>query len=151
MTWRLFAIGKPKLGFAREGIEEYAKRLRPMADVSIEYLKPAGGEEESAALLRRSEGMYRVALDEQGEQCTSRELADRVGRWEQERVKSIALLIGGADGHSGELRRRADWLWSLGRLTFQHELAAVLVMEQVYRAYSIKAGLPYHREGARDK
>ena len=146
MHWHLFAIGKPKLGFARDGVEEYAKRLRPLAAVSIEYIKPARGEDESAALLRRSEGMYRVALDERGGQCTSRELAGRVGQWEQERVKSVALLIGGADGHGGELRARADWRWSLGRLTFQHELALVLVLEQLYRAYAIKAGLPYHRD-----
>jgi len=147
MNWFVFAIGKPKLGFAREGVGEYAKRLRPLAGVTIEYLKPAGGEEESAALLRRSEGMYRVALDERGEQCASREFAARVGRWEQERVKSVALLIGGADGHGGELRAQADWLWSLGRLTIQHELALVLMLEQLYRAYTIKGGLPYHREG----
>jgi 23S rRNA (pseudouridine1915-N3)-methyltransferase len=147
MHWHLFAIGRPKLGFAREGAEEYAKRLRPLAGVTVEYLKPAGGEAESAVLLRRSEGMYRVALDERGEQLTSRDFAARVGQWEQARVKSVALLIGGADGHSAELRAKADWLWSLGRLTFQHELALVLVLEQIYRAYAIKGGMPYHREG----
>jgi 23S rRNA (pseudouridine1915-N3)-methyltransferase len=146
MQWHLFAIGKPKLGFARDGIEEYAKRLRSLAAVTIEYLKPASGEEESAALLRRSEGMYRVALDERGEQLTSRDFAARISGWEQSRVKSIALLIGGADGHGIEMRSRADWLWSLGRLTFQHELALVLVLEQLYRGYSIKGGLPYHRD-----
>ena len=147
MQWHLFAIGKPKLGFARDGILEYAKRLRPLAGVTIEYLKPTGGEDESAALLRRSEGMYRVVLDESGGQCSSAELAGRVGQWELDRVKSVALLIGGADGHARELRERADWLWSLGRLTFQHELALVLVLEQLYRAYAIKGGLPYHRGG----
>lgn len=146
MNWHILAIGKPKLSFARDGIEEYAKRLRGMADVTTEYLKPAAGEDESAALLRRSAGMYRVALDERGEQCSSRELAQRVGRWEQDRVKSIALLIGGADGHSQPLREQADWAWSLGRLTFQHELALVMVFEQIYRAYAIKGGLPYHRD-----
>ena len=146
MHWRVFAIGKPRPGFAREGIEEYAKRLGLLATVTIEYLKPASGEEESEALLRRSEGMHRVALDERGEQVTSRELAARVGRWEQDRVKSVALLIGGADGHSAELRAAADWAWSLSRMTIQHELALVMALEQVYRAYAIKGGLPYHRD-----
>jgi 23S rRNA (pseudouridine1915-N3)-methyltransferase len=146
MNWHIFAIGKPKLGFAREGVIEYAKRLRPLAAVTIEYLKPASGETESAALLRRSEGMYRIVLDERGEQWSSREFAGRVAQWEQERVKTIALLIGGADGHDAALRARADARWSLGRLTFQHELALVMALEQLYRAYAIKGGLPYHRE-----
>ena len=146
MTWHVFAIGKPKLGFARDGVEEYARRLGAVADVSIEYVKPAKGETESAVLLRRSEGMLRVVLDERGEQSSSRELAERVVRWEMEREKSIALLIGGADGHAGNLRDWADWVWSLGRLTLQHELALVVVLEQLYRAYAIKGGLPYHRD-----
>lgn len=146
MNWTLLAIGKPKLTFARDGIEEYAKRLRPLVAVSIDYVKPARGESESAALLRRSEGMYRIVLDERGEQCSSRELALRIAHWEQERVKSIALLIGGADGHDPQLRDRAGWLWSLGRMTIQHELALVLVLEQFYRAYAINARLPYHRD-----
>jgi len=146
MHWLVFAIGKPKLGFARDGIEEYATRLRPLAAVTIDYLKPAAGEEESTALLRRSEGMYRVALDERGAQFTSRDLAAKVGQWEQDRIKDIALLIGGADGHSPALRAKADITWALGKLTLQHELALVVVMEQIYRAYAIKAGLPYHRD-----
>jgi 23S rRNA (pseudouridine1915-N3)-methyltransferase len=131
MHWHVFAIGKPKLGFARDGIEEYATRLRPLAAVTIDYLKPAAGEEESATLLRRSEGMYRVALDERGAQFTSRDLAAKVG---------------GAAGHSPALRAKADITWALGKLTLQHELALVVVMEQIYRAYAIKAGLPYHRD-----
>jgi len=147
MQWHLLAIGKPKLPFARDAIEEYTKRLRPLASITIDYLKPARGESESATLLRRSEGMYRIILDERGDQLTSRDLSTLVTQLEQSRHKSIALMIGGADGHSPELRAKADHLWSLSRLTFQHELAQVLVLEQLYRAYTIKAGLPYHREG----
>ena len=147
MQWHLFAIGKPKLGFAREGVAEYAKRLGPFAPVTIDYIKPAGGETESTALLRRSDGMHRIALDERGKQWTSVEFAAQVTQWEHDRVKSIALLIGGADGHSEELRAKANALWSLSKLTLQHELALVLVMEQIYRAYTIKAGTAYHREG----
>jgi 23S rRNA (pseudouridine1915-N3)-methyltransferase len=146
MHWHIFAIGKPKLAFARDGIEEYAKRLRPLAPINIDYVKPAAGEEESAALLRRSEGMYRVALDEHGAQFTSREFAARIGQWEQDRIKGIALLIGGAGGHFPALRTQCDLTWALGKITLQHEIALVVVMEQIYRAYAIKTGLPYHRD-----
>jgi 23S rRNA (pseudouridine1915-N3)-methyltransferase len=55
------------------------------------------------------------------------------------------LIIGGAEGHAPPLRDGADWLWALSRLTLQHELALVFALEQLYRAYTINAGLPYHR------
>ena len=147
MHLKIFAIGKPKLAFAKSGVEEYAGRLRPWTAFSLEYLKCGTRENESAALLERSAGMLRIVLDERGEQLTSRALAGKISAWEQSgTVKVIAILIGGADGHSEELRRSANWLWSLSKLTLQHEMALVLVLEQVYRAYTIKAGTPYHRD-----
>ena len=147
MHLKIFAIGKPKLAFAKSGVEEYAGRLRPWTAFSLEYLKCGTRENESAALLERSAGMLRIVLDERGEQLTSRALAGKISAWEQSgTVKGIAILIGGAGGHSEELRRSADWLWSLSKLTLQHEMALVLVLEQVYRACTIKAGTPYHRD-----
>ncbi|MHA3771692.1 23S rRNA (pseudouridine(1915)-N(3))-methyltransferase RlmH [Verrucomicrobiota bacterium sgz303538] len=146
MHWRILAIGKPKLSFARAGIEEYASRLQPFAPVQIDYLKASGREAESTALLERSEGLFRVVLDERGAEVTSRSLADKVTSWEHSRAKGVAILIGGADGHTPELRASAGWLWSLSKLTLQHELALVVMLEQLYRAYTIKGGMPYHRD-----
>lgn len=146
MNWRILAIGKPKLAYAKAGIEEYAKRLRPFADVTLEYLKGGVREAESRLLLERSEGMFRIVMDERGEGIGSRALAAKVTTLELARVKTVALLIGGADGHSPEVRTAADWQWSLSALTLQHELALVVVMEQIYRAYSIKLGMPYQRD-----
>jgi len=146
MRWHLFAIGKPKLDFARLGVEEYAARLKPFAPLRVDYLKAADRAGESRALLARSEGMWRVVLDERGDHLTSRDLAKKIGVWEQRGPRDFALLIGGADGHTEELRKAADWTWSLSKLTLQHELALVVALEQLYRAYTIKAGLPYHRD-----
>ena len=147
MQLKVFAIGKPKLAFAKSGVEEYASRLRPWTSFQLDYLKAGTREAESAALLERSEGFLRIVLDERGEQLTSRALAGRISGWEQSgTVKGIASLIGGADGHTDELRRSAQWLWSLSKLTLQHEMALLLVLEQLYRAYTIKAGTPYHRD-----
>lgn len=146
MHWRFLAIGKPKLPFARDGIAEYLGRLQPFTDAKLDYLKAGARETESAALLARSEGHYRIVLDERGEQPTSLALSQRFTRLEHDRIKSVAVIIGGADGHTEDLRQRADWLWSLSRLTLQHELALLLTLEQIYRAYTIKANLPYHRE-----
>ncbi len=146
MHWRILAIGKPKLGFARAGIAEYERRLGPFAQLTLEYLKQSDRETESALLQQRSEGTLRVVLDERGEHLTSRSFAEKIGHWEMDRVKGVAVLVGGADGHTGALRSAADWTWSLSKLTLQHELALVVLLEQIYRAFTIRAGLPYHRD-----
>jgi 23S rRNA (pseudouridine1915-N3)-methyltransferase len=146
MRWHIIAIGKPKLEFARLGIEEYAARLKPFVPVTVHYLKATSSQTESQALLDRSKGMLRVVLDERGAHLPSRDLAHKITKWEMQGPRDYALLVGGADGHSEELRQAAGWLWSLSKLTFQHELALVVALEQLYRAYTIKAGLPYHRD-----
>lgn len=146
MRWHLLAIGRPKLVFAKAGVDEYAKRIAVQAALTLQFLKPSAQETKSAALLRPSEGMFRVVLDERGEQVTSHVFAEKITAWENRGVKTVALLMGGADGHSDEVRAAADWRWSLSRLTLQHELALVVLLEQLYRAYAIKSGSPYHRD-----
>lgn len=145
MRWHILAIGKPKLEYARLGVQEYLARLKPFAPAEISFLK-AGPDEESAVLLEKSKAMFRVVLDERGEHPTSRVLSKKLGEWELNSKRDLALIIGGADGHSEELRQAAGWCWSLGKHTLQHELALVVALEQLYRAYTIKAGLPYHRD-----
>ena len=146
MRWNIFAIGKPRLDFARIGIEEYAARMRPFAPVQMNYLKSSTQAGESLALVERSKGMLRIVLDERGEEVTSRALAKKISDIEMRGKRDIALLIGGADGHSDSVREAAGWMWSLSKLTLQHELALVVATEQLYRAYTIKGGLPYHRD-----
>jgi 23S rRNA (pseudouridine1915-N3)-methyltransferase len=90
--------------------------------------------------------MFRVVLDERGEHLRSEALAAKVAGWEMHGPRDFALLVGGADGHAAELLQAAGWKWSLSQLTLQHELALVVALEQLYRAYTIKAGMPYHRD-----
>jgi 23S rRNA (pseudouridine1915-N3)-methyltransferase len=146
MRWHIFAIEKPKLDFARLGIEEYAGRVKPFAPVEVHFLKASSPAGERLALLERSKGMFRVVLDERGEHTTSRGLAKKMAAWELHGRRDFAVLVGGADGHTDEVRQAAGWMWSLSTLTLQHELALVVALEQLYRAYTIKAGLPYHRD-----
>jgi len=147
MNLKIFAVGKPKLAFAKTGVEEYTERLRPWVGSTLEFVKAGSKETESAMLLERSTGCVRVVLDERGEEVSSRTLAGRITQWEQDgSVKTVAILIGGANGHTPELRSAAHWTWSLSKLTLQHEMSLLLVLEQLYRAYTIKAGTPYHRD-----
>jgi len=100
-------------------------------------------ERDSRALLRAagSKGL-RIALDRSGRLLSSEELADRFERWAS---PCASLLIGGPPGIHKDALAQADELWSLSPLTFTHELARVLAVEQLYRAMCILRGLPYHR------
>lgn len=144
---RVIAAGRPASGMARLGVEEYARRLARHGGVELVYVKGAGGRAAvSRALLARSEGCFRVALDERGEQWTTAELAGWLDRLAlRGDVKALAFLVGAADGHSDELRGAADAVVALSRLTLQHELALVVLLEQLYRVADLRRGGPYHR------
>ena len=143
MKIQILAIGKPKLRYAADGIAEFQKRLQRACKVEIEYLK---NKDESRQLLERSAGTYRIAMDERGDLLTTDKFVGRINALEQRGdVKTVSFLIGGSDGHSEELRQNSDALLALSPLTLQHELALVVLLEQIYRAYSIKRGEPYHR------
>ncbi len=147
MKWRIIAVGKPALAYAREGVAEYTKRLRRYVDCEIHYLKDGGSPSELAArMMKMSDGCLRIVLDERGDQKGTDAVREWVDRWEIDGgIKSIAVLVGGADGHSEELREAADLVLGLSRLTLQHELALVVLLEQIYRVYTLKKGEPYHR------
>src|SRR5215207_7380422 len=137
MRWHVITIGKPQLEYARLGMEQHLGRLRPFVPATMEFVKTSSSNE-SAALLERSKTMFRVVLDESGEQVCSRTLAKKISHWEIQGPRDYALLIGGANGHNDEVKQAGGWLWSLGKLTLQHELALLVALEQLYRAYTIK-------------
>ncbi len=146
MTWKIYAAGKPALAYAKTGIAEYLKRLKRGPKVELIYLKAGDSESVSKDLLTRSEKTFRIALDERGEDWNTAHFVKKINNWEMDPgIKTISLLIGASDGHSPALREKADCIWALSPLTLQHELALVVLLEQLYRAYSVKRGEPYHR------
>lgn len=146
MLWKIVAIGKPSLDWARAGTADYARRLTRYGRTEIEYLKEGTVAQNSERLLKASAGSRRVAMDERGKLHTTAAARAVLDRWELDPgVKCVTFLIGGADGHSPELRSQADELWALSPLTLQHELALVVLLEQLYRIHTIKNGEPYHR------
>lgn len=152
MRITLVAVGRLKAGAAQALFEHYAARLRWRLSVKEveerrsqppEVLKQQEGGLLLAALPR---GARVVALDEAGREMDSREFAALLGRWQDEGVQDLAFLIGGADGLSDKAREAADLTLSLGRMTWPHMLVRGLLAEQLFRAESILAGHPYHRE-----
>lgn len=146
MTWKIYAAGKPALAYAKIGIAEYLKRLSRGPSVELIHVKDGDSSSVSADLLTRSRNTFRIALDERGSTWTSNQLVDKINQWEMNpSLKTISLLIGASNGHTEKLRQECDAIWALSPLTLQHELALVVLLEQIYRAYSIKKGSPYHR------
>ena len=147
MHVRLIVAGKPALAYARAGVDEYLKRLSRFGGYELVIVKAGTRDEVSARLLERSQGWYRVALDERGERLTTRAFADRLDALTMRGdVKTIAFLIGAADGHNEALRDACDLLLTLSPFTLQHELALLVLLEQLYRVASLKSGSPYHRD-----
>lgn len=147
MIWRFITIGKPALAYARAGVDDYRQRLSRYTQLEFLQARERGQEENSRQLFKLSEpSSLRVVLDERGRDLSTAELVRQINDWEQlGSVKSVALLIGGADGHTSEIRASAADVWRLSALTLQHELALLVLLEALYRAYTIKRGEPYHR------
>ncbi|MBL8226750.1 MAG: 23S rRNA (pseudouridine(1915)-N(3))-methyltransferase RlmH [Chromatiales bacterium] len=156
MRIKLLAVSSRLEDWLREGIESYAARLPREFRLEIEDIPLASRspgtdpavalEKEGARLLARLRPReHVVALDERGEQWTSRELAVQLARWREDHGQ-VALLIGGPEGFDPAVRRRASQAWSLSRLTLPHALVKLLVVEQLYRAVTIQKGHPYHKD-----
>jgi 23S rRNA (pseudouridine1915-N3)-methyltransferase len=147
MKWQIVCVGKPALTWAKAGLEDYQNRLKRTATVDFTVLREGGTASETAKkMLAASEDSIRIVLDERGKQISSMAFASWIDKHQQAGTKRVSFLIGGANGHSEEVRTAAHEVWSLSTMTLQHELALVVLMEQLYRAYSILGGSPYHRE-----
>lgn len=151
VKYRIIAIGKLKRGFLQAGCAHFLERLGPYARAEMLELKEGRGspqqikELEGAALLNAAAG-YSIALDERGHEHSSASWAARISELETRSVGQLSFLLGGANGHGDALKGAADELWSLSRLTLPHELARLVLLEQMYRAETLRVGHPYHRE-----
>ncbi len=146
MDIRIIAAAKPSISYARDGVRFFEERLKPLGKVELRYVKAGGSAEVSERLLQASEGCLRIAMDERGTNWTTREFERQVRSWQLHSVKHVAFLIGAADGHTQALRDACDFVLCLGRHTMQHELALVVLLEQIYRIHTLLAGSPYHRD-----
>ncbi|MBI2874370.1 MAG: 23S rRNA (pseudouridine(1915)-N(3))-methyltransferase RlmH [Firmicutes bacterium] len=159
MKITIYAVGRVSEPYLAEGIREYRKRLAPYATLAVTEVRDeriglgAGTSEGQTALTREGErlraalaqGAYIVATTPRGEALSSEELARMLDRLSREGRPHLGFLIGGTLGLAEDLLRDADFRLSLSRLTFPHQLARLILMEQLYRSYKILRGEPYHR------
>lgn len=154
MKLHLVWIGKTKDRHCAALLNEYLKRLSRFASYEISACKDATGsadearvrQMESAKLLGAVEGAdFVVLLDEGGQELSSVALAEFIKAKQQQSCKRLAFIIGGFAGVTDEVKKRAQLKLALSRMTLTHEFARVLLAEQLYRAYTLIAGIPYHK------
>jgi 23S rRNA (pseudouridine1915-N3)-methyltransferase len=135
-------IGRLKEPYLVAAEAEYVKRLRPYCTLKVEEHA-----DEKALLAALPAGAHLYAFDERGEALTSQQFSDLLAAEQSHGAGApVVLAIGGADGHSDELRKRARRQIAFGKLTIAHRLVRILALEQVYRGFKILKGEPYHRE-----
>ena len=152
MKFRIIWTGKTRDARLRALIEDYSERISHFVRCEVTELKELGRTDKAGIdkeTKRISDGLrpgsLKVILDAQGSEWTSEELAAQLKSWEHSGVKEVTFVVGGPNGLAPELVARADKRWSLSRLTLTHEMARVLLLEQLYRAFTIVHGLPYQK------
>jgi 23S rRNA (pseudouridine1915-N3)-methyltransferase len=153
----VLAVGHRMPAWVTAGFEEYARRMPREMPLQLKELKPAQRSSAAGDVMRWLQteaghinaavpaGTLRVVLDERGRSFPTRVLAEHLERWRGD-GRDVAFIIGGADGLAPEIKKGAGLLWSLSPLTLPHALVRVVLAEQLYRAASMLAGHPYHRE-----
>ena len=156
MHIRLIAVGDRQPAWVDDAVESYLGRFPAQWKFRLDRIATAkrsrnnrsnaAAEAEGKLILAKiASDEQMVLLDERGTQLSSRELAERLSAWQAD-GRDLCFVIGGPDGVSADCRQRADFTWSLSRLTLPHGLARALFCEQLYRAWSLQAGHPYHRD-----
>lgn len=156
MHIRLIAVGDRQPSWVDTAFDDYAERLPKQWRFALHTIPVARRNKSDAAAMAVAAEQQKilsvlkpdeqvVLLDQDGEQTASREFASRLEVWLAAGT-DLCFIIGGPDGVGGQVRSRANFRWSLSRLTLPHGMARVLFAEQLYRAWSIGSGHPYHRE-----
>jgi 23S rRNA (pseudouridine1915-N3)-methyltransferase len=154
LSFTIIHVGKPKVSFVRSGIEHYVKKIRPYASLELKAVREEPlrkGLSLQEVRKRQRERLRKtmddrttwVVLDEKGKQFASEEFASLLGEWMVQGRSRLAFLIGGPHGLAPEIREEATLALSLSPMTLPHEMALLVLMEQLYRALAVLNGLPY--------
>jgi 23S rRNA (pseudouridine1915-N3)-methyltransferase len=155
MQYHFIFLGKTREKYIDAAIKDYANRLNRFVSVEIITLKEKYNLNDTDAVVKKAGGglllnragknSFKVALDAGGNQYDSLGLARMVSGWRDQSITSVFFLIGGHLGLHHELIRASNVVWSLSKLTYTHEMARMIVLEQLYRAWTINAGHKYHK------
>ena len=156
MKIKIIALGKIKEKFLKDGIEEFLKRLRPYAQVEITELMPIEikdenltskvlDEEAEKILSNIKQDSYVITLEILGKQLSSEEFASKIEEITNSGISELVFVIGSSCGLSSKISQRADFKLSISKMTFLHQFARLLLVEQIYRAFKILKNETYHK------
>jgi 23S rRNA (pseudouridine1915-N3)-methyltransferase len=147
MQITIIMVGKASDAATAHFVESYEKRLRQWADLQwVLVVTGKNADDESGRIIKQLKPTdFVVLLDERGTQATTSKMAESLDVWLASGRK-LVFVIGGAYGVSHELQARADFVWSFSQLVFPHQLMRVLLSEQLYRMFNLRAGGKYHHE-----
>lgn len=155
MKLKIISVGHKMPDWVETACAEYIKRMPRELTTEIIEIKPdkrASGknsevvqEAEAKRILEAAGKDFLIVLDERGQEVTTTQLASKMAQW-QTLGRDVSLVIGGADGIHPNLKQKADWQWSLSKLTMPHAMVRVVLAEQLYRAHTVIIHHPYHRE-----
>jgi 23S rRNA (pseudouridine1915-N3)-methyltransferase len=145
--------GKTRDAHLRALVNDYLKRLSHFVRCEVSEFRESPGSLKTMGIDKDSkrisdglhEGGIKVLLDPQGDEWTSQQLAKEIQHWQDSGLKEVTFIVGGPNGVSARLSAQANKRWSLSRLTLTHEMSRVVLLEQLYRAYTIIHGLPYQK------
>ena len=159
MRYRIISVGKIREKFYAEGIKEYMKRLGPYTTMELldgleEKISPRSSAKDIEKVLQKegdrilallADNEMLVVLDPHGESLSSEQLANQIQVWNQSGQNRINLVIGGSHGLANTVKQRADYMISFSQMTFPHQMAVLILSEQIYRGFKILKGEPYHK------
>lgn len=155
MRLEVLLLNKTKEPYLQEGIRDYQTRLKrfnpiELVEIKVKKLSTRSDSEiknfESTLIDKRaSEGSYRIVLDSRGQQLSSKKFASFLSDLELKSVQTASFIIGGPLGLADEQLRKADYILSLSSMTYTHDMTRLILLEQIYRAFTIKAGTRYHK------
>lgn len=153
MRIHVLCVARRPRDWVGQATNEYLQRLKGQLDVVVKEIAPAAKQSSKIIQLKKEADRlrrgcppraYTIALDERGDQWSTIELAENLDRWRAEHAE-VVCFIGGAEGLAPDIVAQADRRWSLSRMTLPHQLARIVLVEQLYRGWSLLHNHPYHR------
>jgi 23S rRNA (pseudouridine1915-N3)-methyltransferase len=159
LKYRIISVGKVREKFYAQGVNEYLKRLGPYTGIELldgleEKVSPRAGEKDIQKVLQKEgerilglvgENDILAVLDAKGELLSSEDFAQCINKWNISNAGKVNLVIGGSHGLADSVKKRADHIISFSKMTFPHQMAVLILSEQIYRGFKILKGEPYHK------